>query len=154
MGGGTVSAMFRGNFPARIDAQGRIKVPTAHRKLIGEKYGPELYVTSITGQNVLIYPMSEWEEIESKLLEPPKLLPEKVKFLRNTNYYGQVSKMDRQGRVVVQGHLREAAQIEGEVAVMGYLTYLQVWNSERFGEILQSEPYTDRDATVLAELGL
>ncbi len=146
--------MFRGNFRAKIDAQGRVKIPTAHRKLLEEKYGPDLYVTSLTGQNVLMYPMSEWEQIEVKLLEPPKMRPEKVKFLRNTNYFGQVSAMDKQGRVVIQPHLRKAAQIDGEVAVMGYLNYLQVWNKDRFQKLLQSDPYTDNDAAELAELGI
>ncbi len=98
--------------------------------------------------------MEEWEEIEAKLLEPPKLLPEKVKFLRHANYYGQVSSMDKQGRVSIHPLLREAAQIDGEVAVMGYLNYLQVWNKDRFQELLESDPYTDNDAAALAELGM
>jgi len=146
--------MLRGNFTAKLDAQGRVKIPTAHRKLIQEEYGFDLYVTSITGENLLIYPMREWEDIEARLLEPPKMLPEKVKFLRHTNYYGQVASMDKQGRVSVPAHLRQAAQIDGEVAVMGYLTYLQVWNRDRFEELLKSDPYADRDATALADLGI
>ncbi len=146
--------MLRGNFTAKLDSQGRVKIPTAHRKLIQEEYGFDLYVTSITGENLLIYPMREWEEIEARLLEPPKMLPEKVKFLRHTNYYGQVASMDKQGRVSIPAHLREVARIDGEVAVMGYLTYLQVWNRERFEELLKSDPYTDKDAAALADLGI
>ena len=146
--------MLRGNFTAKLDAQGRVKIPTAHRKLIQEEYGFDLYVTSVTGENLLIYPMREWEDIEARLLEPPKMLPEKVKFLRHTNYYGQVASMDKQGRVSIPAHLREAAEIEGTVAVMGYLTYLQVWNRERFEELLKSDPYTDKDAAALADLGI
>ncbi|MEE2839764.1 MAG: division/cell wall cluster transcriptional repressor MraZ [Acidobacteriota bacterium] len=146
--------MLRGNFTAKLDSQGRVKIPTAHRKLIQEEYGFDLYVTSITGENLLIYPMREWEEIEARLLEPPKMLPEKVKFLRHTNYYGQVASMDKQGRVSIPAHLREAAGIRGEVAVMGYLTYLQVWNRERFEELLKTDPYTDKDAAALADLGI
>ena len=146
--------MFRGNFPTKLDRQGRIKIPTAHRKLFEDRYGPEVYVTSVTGQSVLIYPMKEWEDIESKLLEPPKMRPEKVKFLRNTNYFGQVGSLDRQGRILVPAHLREEAQVEGEVAVMGYLTYLQVWNRERFEKLLETDPYTDHDAVALADLGI
>ena len=146
--------MFRGNFPAKLDAQGRIKIPTAHRKILEQTYGHELYVTSLTGENVLIYPMEEWKQLEQHLLQPPKMRPEKVKFLRNTNYYGQVARMDRQGRVVIQPHLRETARIDGELAVMGYLNYLQVWNQERFQELLQSDPYTEKDAAALADLGI
>ena len=146
--------MLRGNFPAKLDAQGRIKIPTAHRKYIFEQYGPELYITSITGENILIYPFREWEEIEAKLSMPPKMLPEKEKFLLRANFYGQASSMDKQGRVLIQTHLREAAQVDGEVAVMGYLTYLQVWNRERVQNLLKSDPYTDKDASALAELGI
>jgi MraZ protein len=131
-----------------------VKIPTAHRKLIQDEYGFDLYVTSITGENLLIYPMREWEEIEARLLEPPKMLPEKVKFLRHTNYYGQVTSMDKQGRVSIPAHLRQAAGIDGAVAVMGYLTYLQVWNRERFEELLKTDPYTDKDAAALADLGI
>ena len=94
------------------------------------------------------------EEIEGRLLQPPKMVPEKVKFLRNANYYGQVSSMDKQGRVLIPPLLRETADIDGDVAVMGYLNYLQVWNRDRFQRLLESDPYTDRDAAVLAELGI
>ncbi len=146
--------LFRGNFPARIDVQGRIKIPRSHRKILEEHFGLDLFVTSLTGDNVRIYPWDEWAQVEAKLLDPPKMQPEKVKFLRNTNYYGQVAPMDRQGRVLVQPHLREAAQINGEVDVIGHLKYLEVWNRERFKILLETSPYTDQDAAVLAELGI
>lgn len=146
--------MLRGNFPAKMDEKGRIKVPAGFRKFIEEKYGSDLYVTSLTGGNVLIYPLSEWETIEARLLAPPKMKPEKVKFLRNANYYGQVAQMDRQGRVLIQPHLREKAGMSGEVAVMGNLYYLEVWNNERFAKLLDTEPYTDKDAEVLSDLGI
>lgn len=146
--------VLRGNSPAKIDAQGRIKIPTAHRKVLEEEFGPEVFVTSINGENVLIYPLSEWEKIEAKLLEPPKMKPEKRRFLRNTSYFGQVATMDRQGRIVIQPHLRESADIDGDVAVIGYLRHLEVWNQEKFEQQIHSEPFTDEDATALAELGI
>ena len=146
--------VFRGNFSAKVDAQGRLKIPTAHRKLLEEEYGPELFVTSVTGNHVLIYPLTEWESIEGRLLEPPKMRPAKTKFLRNTAYFGQVSSMDRQGRVLIQPHLRESAAMEGEVAVIGYLNYLEVWNKERFQKLLHEDAYTEEDAAALADLGI
>ena len=146
--------VFRGNSPARLDAQGRLKIPTLHRKVLEEEYGSEVFVTSITGKSVLIYPLSEWEKIEAKLLEAPKLRPEKIKFMRNTSYYGQVARIDRQGRVVIQPHLREATSLDGDVAVIGYLGHLEVWNHEKFLQQLESDPYTREDAIALAELGI
>ncbi|MCY3777732.1 MAG: division/cell wall cluster transcriptional repressor MraZ, partial [Candidatus Aminicenantes bacterium] len=118
-----------------------------------EKYGAELYVTSIDGKYARIYPLSEWEEIESKLLEPPKMLA-KEKFLRNTSYYGQMVNMDRQGRVLIPPHLRERAEITNGVAVMGSLTYLTLWNRKRFESELDEKPFTQEDEIALADLGL
>lgn len=146
--------VLRGNSPAKVDAQGRLKIPTLHRKVLEEEYGPDVFVTSVTGESVLIYPLSEWEKIEAKLLEAPKLRPEKIKFMRNTSYYGQVGKIDRQGRVMIQPHLREVASINGDVAVIGYLGHLEVWNHNRFVQQLESDPYTREDAIALAELGI
>ena len=59
--------MFRGNAPARIDDKGRLKVPNAFRSLLESKYGRELFLTSLTGEYVRIYPMPVWLEIEQKL---------------------------------------------------------------------------------------
>ena len=145
--------MFRGNFPTKVDAQGRIKIPAAYRRILEEKYGAELYVTSIDGKYARIYPLSEWEQIESKLLEPPKMLA-KEKFLRNTSYYGQMVNMDRQGRVLIPPHLRERAEITNGVAVMGSLTYLTLWNRKRFESELDEKPFTQEDEIALADLGL
>lgn len=141
--------MLRGNLPATIDGKGRIKVPAAFRKFIEDKYGNELYVTSLTGQSVLVYPISEWEEIEARLNALPRMKPERLKFLRNTSYYGQVALMDKQGRVVIQPHLRTSADMRGEVAVMGNLTHLEVWNNEKFVSRMESDPFTPEDAEQL-----
>ena len=54
--------MFRGNAPARIDDKGRLKVPTTFRSLLESKYGRELFLTSLTGEYVRIYPMPVWLE--------------------------------------------------------------------------------------------
>ena len=80
--------------------------------------------------------------------------PQKQKFLRNTSYFGQVASMDRQGRIMIQPHLREAAGIDGEVSVVGYLKYLEVWNHEKFRQQIRAQPFTDDDADRLAQFGI
>ena len=76
------------------------------------------------------------------------------KYLTRTSYFGQVTDMDAQGRVVINPLLRESARIAGEVAVLGYLNYLEVWNNELFRERVLDQPLTAEDRRVLAELGL
>jgi len=146
--------MLRGNYTARIDAKGRLKVPTQFRRHIQENKGAEVYVTSLTGESVRIYPLAEWEGIEQRLALLPSMDPARRKFLDRTNYYGQQTTIDGQGRVLIHPLLRKSAGVMGDVAVLGYLNYLEVWELERFQQRLLSDPYTEEDEAAIARLGI
>jgi transcriptional regulator MraZ len=146
--------VFRGNAPARIDDKGRLKIPNAFRAALEGKYGRELFLTSLTGEYVRIYPMPVWLEIEEKLAAMPSTHPAKLRFLDRINYFGQVGEIDVQGRIVIPTRLRDAATMTGDVDVLGQYNYLEVWNHDRFLTKLQREPYTDDDARALSEFGV
>ena len=46
--------MFRGSAPTKIDDKGRLKIPTDFRRLLEERYGQELFVTSLKGDSALL----------------------------------------------------------------------------------------------------
>ena len=146
--------MLRGNHSAKIDDKGRLKIPNAFRALMEDEHGPALYVTSLTGGSVRIYPMPVWLALEERLSRAPSINPARNRFLDRVNYFGQVSEFDAQGRVLIPARLRESAGMAGEVDVLGQLSYLEVWNHERFLEKLAREPFTDADANALAEFGI
>ena len=146
--------MLRGNSPARIDDKGRLKVPNAFRSLLENKYGRELFLTSLTGEYVRIYPMPVWLEIEQKLGEMPSTHPSRLRFLDRVNYFGQAAELDAQGRVIIPLRLRDAATMAGDVDVVGQYNFLDVWNHDRFLTKLQREPYTDDDARALSGFGI
>ena len=146
--------MLRGNAPAKIDDRGRLKVPSAFRTVIQEEHGRELFVTSLTGDSVRIYPMPVWVEMERRLAQMPSTHPSRMKFLDRVNFFGQVAELDPQGRVLIQPRLRESAQMTGEVDVLGQQNFLEVWNHERFIAKLTRDPFTDDDAKSLADFGI
>jgi len=146
--------VFRGNAPATIDGKGRLKVPNVFRAPLEARFGRELFLTSVTGENVRIYPMPVWLEIEEKLGAMPSSHPAKLRFLDRVNYFGQAAELDAQGRVIIPVRLRDAATMAGDVDVLGQYNYLDVWNHDRFLSKLQREPYTDEDAKSLSEFGI
>lgn len=146
--------MLRGNSPARIDDKGRLKVPSGFRALIEEQYGNELFVTSVSGESVRIYPMAVWNEMERKLAGVPSTLPARGRFFDRVNYYGQVAELDKQGRVLIHPRVRESAEMTGEVDVFGQYNYLEVWNHDRFVAKLLRDPFTDEDARALSQYGI
>jgi transcriptional regulator MraZ len=146
--------MFRGNHPTRVDDKGRLKVPAEFKRVINEKYAQKFYITSLDGIVAQVYPFEEWERIEQKLAALSTFNPTKKKFLNRVNYYGQVVEMDGQGRLLVPQILRESAQLRGEVAVLGNLTYLEVRNLEALDKEIQEQPFTDEDTKTLDDLGI
>jgi MraZ protein len=146
--------VFRGNAPASIDDKGRLKVPNVFRAPLESKYGRELFITSLTGEYVRIFPMPVWLELEEKLARMPSTHPSRLRFLDRVNYYGQTAELDGQGRVVIPVRLRESATMAGEVDVLGQVNCLDVWNHERFKVKMQQDPYTDDDARALSQFGI
>lgn len=148
------NCVLRGNAPAKIDDRGRLKVPSAFRAVIQDEHGRDLFVTSLTGQSVRIYPMPVWLEVEGRIAQMPSSHPARMKLLDRVNFFGQVTELDPQGRVLIQQRLRDSAQMTGEVDVLGQQNFLEVWNHDRFIARLSSDPFTDDDAKALADFGI
>lgn len=146
--------MLRGNYPATVDAKGRLKIPTAFKAFLDENYGQDYYVTSIDGLSVRIYPFPVWREIEDKLAALPSMNKSKKKFLDRVNYWGHSVRLDALGRLLIPSQLRESAATRGEVAVIGYLNYLDVWDIHRFREHMEQSPLTEQDEQTLSDLGI
>jgi MraZ protein len=146
--------VLRGNYAAKIDDKGRLKIPNAFRALVEKAHGSELFVTSLTGESVRIYPMPVWLALEERLGRAPSTHPARARFLDRVNYFGQTSEIDAQGRVVIHQRLRESAGMNGEVDVLGAVERLEVWNHDRLVAKMQNDPYTDDDARALSEFGI
>jgi MraZ protein len=146
--------VLRGNYAARIDDKARLKIPNAFRALVEKAHGSEVFVTSLTGESVRIYPMPVWLALEERLGRAPSTHPSRIKFLDRVNYYGQSAEIDSQGRVLIHQRLRESAGMAGEVDVLGSVDWLDVWNHDRLVAKMLREPYTDDDARALSEFGV
>ena len=88
-----------------------------------------------------------------KFQEAPRMDPAKLKLQKFTSYYGILTQMDPQGRILDPAALREDAQISGDVIVMGKTDHLEVWNNEVIRQSLKDEPLTNADRERLAEQG-
>ena len=137
--------VLMGHSPAKIDEKGRLKVPAGFRKIIEEKYGHDCFITSTDGERALVYPLPVWYDFQSRLAKVPSASQAKSKFLERANYFGQVSTIDAQGRVLVPGILRSVAGIADDVVVLGNTDHLIVWNEERMKKRLSDTPLTADD---------
>ena len=134
-----------GHSPATIDDKGRLKVPENFRKVIEDKYGRDCFITSMDGERAVIYPMPVWEDFQGRLAKVPSTSMAKARMLERVNYFGQVSSIDAQGRLLVPNVLRNVAAINGDVVVIGNQDHLIVWNEERIQRRMVDQPLTPDD---------
>lgn len=143
---------FRGSAPARVDEKGRLKVPNLFREQINEAFGPEVFVTSLHGREVLIYPLGVWQALEEKLASLPAIHRAKRKFLERVNYYGQGGTLDGQGRVLIPQILRDSAKLSPDVVVTGNIDHLVVSDRGALETRLTTEDFTPEDYDELSRL--
>lgn len=146
--------MFRGSASTKIDSKGRLKIPTAFRRYLEDRYGRDVFVTSVLGESALVYPLAVWEEVEQRLLKLPATDRTRRKFLERIAYYGQQAQLDAQGRVLVPQILRDSAEMVGEAVVSGRLDHLEIWNHKRLLDRFAGEEFSEEDFAYLTERGV
>ena len=141
---------LRGSAETTVDEKGRFKVPSVFRAPIEETFGPEFFLTSISGVDVLVFPMPVWNAVEEKLAAMPAIHRAKAKFQERFNTYGQVARMDAQGRLLVPALLREVSGIEGDALVLGQTDHLKLVDRTKHLKSLRTATITDEDYDELA----
>ena len=145
--------MLIGSYTATIDDKSRLRLPARFRRDLPETVDNTYYITSDSCTCAQIYPLPVWERIAQKFLESPRMHPLKVKLQKITSYYGSLSEMDPQGRILLPADLREDAQLSGDVRVIGQHDHLEVWNEQNLREDVRETPLTSEDREKLAEMG-
>ena len=138
-----------------MDDKNRLKIPSIFRRVIDESFpGGEFFVTSTSGEQARIYPLSVWKEKEDLILRLPSESRVRQKVFYLAYYYGQEQQMDVQGRLLIQAPLRTKAELQGEVTVIALGNFLEVWNKERFHtKHIEGDPLTPEDSRVLEGFG-
>lgn len=134
--------VFRGNHPAKVDPKGRLKLPSGFKERMDDTQVTQFFITSDNSKSAQIWPLPEWEKREALLAESSTMDDAVEKYLNLTSYFGQQVEMDSEGRVLLPQLLRQKAKMDAEVAIIGKLNYLEVYNKGPFEEELMANPLT------------
>lgn len=140
--------MFRGEFNHTIDAKGRLIIPAKFREKLGEHF----IVTKGLDGCLSIYPEEEWNQFEEKLTALSLIKKENRQLTRFFVAGAAEVELDKQGRILIPGPLREHAALEKDVVLVGVLNRVEIWDKTRY---LDSEVEDmDEVAERMADCGL
>lgn len=151
--------LFRGVKEARVDDKARLKLPAPIFRALEDAYRDrEVFVTSLDGETLKIYPLREWERIEATLMDRSDSKPEEdaardERILFNANLHGADESLDKQGRILVPNALREAVGTSCEVYLTWGGTHIRVMSAARFEETKASMAMTAEDNMRATKVG-
>ena len=108
--------MFRGGSTVKLDAKGRLALPTRYRPLITERFEGRLVVTVHHDGCLLLYPQPQWEEIEHRLINTANQDRRVRDMQRMLLGYATEVEMDGNGRILLAPRLRDFAKLDKNVA--------------------------------------
>jgi MraZ protein len=148
-----MGSFLLGSYTARFDKSSRVKIPEKFRNAIEDQFGKDLFITSLADESVQIYPLSIWERLSGSSMEGAlQLNPAVRSFLIRVNRKGNHYRIDSKGRILINQVLREKAELNDEVVVLGLTDHLEIWNKDKLDKILEERPLTNEDFERIAEL--
>jgi MraZ protein len=123
--------MFRGSSYHTIDAKGRIIIPARFRDDIKSDGGAGVMVSAMDGC-LLAYPFEEWGKIEDKILSLAETSEYMRQFRRVFIGGAHECRCDKQERILIPPTLRQRAELEKEIALVGVLRHFEIWSLEKW----------------------
>jgi MraZ protein len=123
--------LFRGQYEHTIDSKGRISIPSRFREILGKKYDDRLVITNYD-HCLVAYPNEEWSELEQKLSTLPQMKKEVQAFYRFIYSSAIDCVIDKQGRLLIPQSLRDYADLQKDVVLVGEMKKIEIWAKERW----------------------
>ena len=143
--------MLIGEYDHSLDVKGRLIMPAKLREDMGEKF---IITTGLDGC-LFGFSMSEWEKFEDKLKTLPITNKNARNFVRFFLSGATECELDKQGRFLIASKLREVANLDKDVTIIGAGTRIEIWNRESWRQYSSSENISaDEIAENMTMLGI
>lgn len=143
--------MLIGEYEHSLDEKGRLIMPSKLKDYIGDKF----VITKGLDGCLFVYSQSEWKLFEDKLRTFP-LTNKDARALMRFFLAGAIqAEIDKQGRFLITNKLREFAELEKEIVIIGVLTKIEIWSKEKWLKYSEKENKTaDEIAEKMSNLGI
>ena len=136
-----------GQYAHTIDAKGRLFIPAKLRQGLGDTF----HVTVGQDHCLSVYSDESWAAFMDKL---KGMSYNEVKRLRGLFAYGADCEPDGQGRILLPAKLREYADLEKDVVIIGSFDRVEIWNADRWAELEKAAFESGSLEQAMEEMGL
>ena len=126
--------MFRGVNAINIDAKGRMAMPAKYRERLQQCCEGRLVLTVDMDRCLLLFPEPDWDQFERKLVRLPTLNPRARRLQRLLLGHASECEVDGHGRILLPAMLREYAQLEKRIVLVGQGAKFELWDEQTWND--------------------
>lgn len=146
-----VNKMLLGEYQHKLDQKGRISIPAKFRA----RFSEGIVLTRGIDSCIFGFPKSEWEKVVEKISKLPLSQTNARAFTRLMLSGAFETEIDNQGRVLIPEVLRNYAQLENKVVIVGVYSRIEIWSQEIWEKYKkESEKSSEEIAEKLSDLGI
>ena len=120
--------MFQGAAALSLDAKGRLAIPARHREALASAADGRLVLTAHPHRCLLLYPEPAWAPIRDQVLAASSFNVQAAAIKRLLVGHAREEEMDAAGRLLVAPELRQFAQLEKQVWLVGQGSHFEIWS--------------------------
>lgn len=143
--------MFIGEYNHSLDPKNRLIIPAKFREQLGEAF----VMTKGLDNCLFVYSLSEWRIVEEKLKTLPMTNKDARAFVRFFFAGASECEIDKQGRSLIPANLKEYANIDKDVVIIGVSTRIEIWSLEQWNKFNNDADISYEDvAEKMSQLGI
>ncbi|MGH7462947.1 MAG: division/cell wall cluster transcriptional repressor MraZ [Longimicrobiales bacterium] len=127
---------FLGSYHYQLDDKGRVSLPAAFRR---EAADQSFVLIQAYPPALSLYPEGEWLQVEDRMRDLMKHSPEARTYVLSLMANAVEVVPDSQGRILIPGRLKEAAELGGQVLLVGAIDKVELWNPAHFQTVIQAD---------------
>ncbi len=132
--------MFRGANSVSLDDKGRFAIPTKYRdELMADDLGEMVCTVDLQQPCLLLYPLSQWQSVEEKLLKLSNMNPNERRVQRVLLGNACDCQLDKNGRVLMPSPLRQHAKLNKKIMLVGQLNKFEIWDEATWQSQMQQD---------------
>jgi MraZ protein len=139
---------FLGEFECKLDAKGRLSMPSGLRKQLAPEANEKFVVNRGFENCLALYPFNEWQKISAEVNQLNMYVKKNREFARYFYRGATELELDAAGRLLLPKRLCEYAGVDKEIILSAWSNKIEVWSKEKFEALMNDEP---SDFSTLAE---
>ena len=126
-----IKLRFSGEYSNTLDLKNRVNIPSKFRKALEPVNDRTFVITRGFDPCLTLYPISEWNIVEQQLASLSSIRNRNREFVRSIVRYASYVQYDKQGRIVIPDNLKDYANIDREVSIIGMISKIELWSPDK-----------------------